>query len=326
MEIVQMQIIFSLIVAVLLYKIKLIDDRKHFNFERFKNYLRVQPISNCNLDRLDEPDTWLEKDILLQLMAIYGRLIHNQGAKHAILDYYKDYKDNEKTRKFLCWPIGLLTAYLIITANGYSLGSGLLKLIFEGLIIFLSIKVCLKQHTISLFNNPVINVENSEEAKRIYLETQGAIDKDILSYQRKYKIRRNVHIILYNDSHEVYLQERDSNAPTNPNTIGLFGGGMEENEKPKDAIIRELKEETDYDLHDSQPLDIGNVIIGGNHVVRYVYYEKYDEKSSLDCKEGKRGIWLSRDKIKIHSKIIQFDKKILEKFFSEIISSPDVSK
>lgn len=44
------------------------------------------------------------------------------------------------------------------------------------------------------------------------------------------------------------VQRRDDNAPTSPNMLGLFGGTVELEETPLDAIERELKEETSLDI------------------------------------------------------------------------------
>lgn len=44
------------------------------------------------------------------------------------------------------------------------------------------------------------------------------------------------------------FQKRDANAPTNPNKIGLFGGGIEAGESVIAAVIRELKEELEIEV------------------------------------------------------------------------------
>src|ERR1700729_3957987 len=50
------------------------------------------------------------------------------------------------------------------------------------------------------------------------------------------------------DTYYFFLQMRDSTATNNPNRLGLFGGGLEGEESPEEAIIREIKEELNFDL------------------------------------------------------------------------------
>ena len=44
------------------------------------------------------------------------------------------------------------------------------------------------------------------------------------------------------------MQMRDANAARYPNTLGFFGGGIEEGETPLTALIREAKEELALDI------------------------------------------------------------------------------
>ena len=43
---------------------------------------------------------------------------------------------------------------------------------------------------------------------------------------------------------KIAFQRRDNQAPTDPNVLGLFGGGIEKGELPLDAAYREIHEET----------------------------------------------------------------------------------
>jgi len=45
---------------------------------------------------------------------------------------------------------------------------------------------------------------------------------------------------------EVYLQKRDCDAPTRPGKYSFFGGGVEKDESPEEAMLRETREELDY--------------------------------------------------------------------------------
>jgi 8-oxo-dGTP diphosphatase len=55
--------------------------------------------------------------------------------------------------------------------------------------------------------------------------------------------------IILEKNKEFLLQLRDDKAPTAPNKWALFGGGIEENENPEEAIIREIEEELSIKLN-----------------------------------------------------------------------------
>lgn len=65
-----------------------------------------------------------------------------------------------------------------------------------------------------------------------------------------------VKVFVKNDRLGKYLfQLRDNNpAITNPNTYGLLGGNFEDNEKPIEALVRELKEEINISVDNIQEL------------------------------------------------------------------------
>ncbi len=77
--------------------------------------------------------------------------------------------------------------------------------------------------------------------------------EDIEKYTRHLAIpkthKQGISIILLNKNQEILMQQRD-NIPTitYPGYWGLFGGSMEDNETPEEAIIREVKEEINFDL------------------------------------------------------------------------------
>lgn len=57
-----------------------------------------------------------------------------------------------------------------------------------------------------------------------------------------------VKIILLNPEGKLLLNHRDKNSQFSPNCWSLFGGKIEPEETPEQAIVREIKEETDFDL------------------------------------------------------------------------------
>lgn len=94
-------------------------------------------------------------------------------------------------------------------------------------------------------------------------------------------------IILENDEGDILLYLRD-NKPTIPfpNHWDLFGGHIEEGETPEEALVREVKEELDYDLINYQFFKEYNCQEGDvNPNIKYVYSGKIDkpiEKLTLD--------------------------------------------
>lgn len=55
-------------------------------------------------------------------------------------------------------------------------------------------------------------------------------------------------IILQNQKGEFLLHLRDGNTPKMPHQWSLVGGAVDPGELPKDAVIREVKEETNFDV------------------------------------------------------------------------------
>ena len=75
------------------------------------------------------------------------------------------------------------------------------------------------------------------------------------------KVKLGAGIILYNEDNEIMLQLRENIPEIRfPNCWVLFGGGIEANEFPKDAITREIFEET-------------SMILTNPEFIRTYYYE-----------------------------------------------------
>ena len=184
-----MELIFSLIVAVLLYRIKLIDDRKLINFGRFKKYLQREGIVE-EKNNVWEYEAWLDKDIRFELWEQYQKNKNDEGKKQAILDFYKDYKDNEDTRIFVFSLIVVNIVYLIVK-NVYHADHcvNLYLSIYEIILIVFSIYACLKSPKNSLFNNRMLNPQNSKIIKKNFESIQKEIERDIQLILKKYGVR-----------------------------------------------------------------------------------------------------------------------------------------
>ena len=102
-------------------------------------------------------------------------------------------------------------------------------------------------------------------------------------------MRQGAVVILRRDDGTVLMQHRDNNpAITNPDYWALPGGAVDKNEGPKQAAIREMWEETNYQLEESDltPVCEAPQIIKGQEVTRHVYLVKYDGQP-IQCLEGR---------------------------------------
>lgn len=105
-------------------------------------------------------------------------------------------------------------------------------------------------------------------------------------------------IILYDDKKRILFQHRTDDASTYPNYYGLFGGGIEKGEAPRDTIIRECYEELEYRLR--EPKSVLNIIcdsIYGEKRNKFIFMEKYDKSQKLILHEGQGLEWIRLDKI-----------------------------
>ena len=96
------------------------------------------------------------------------------------------------------------------------------------------------------------------------------------------------------------MQERDENAPVDPEKWGLLGGGGEPHEAPLDAAVRELAEESVLTDHDLQ--------LFGTHVLPCASGGKQDHVSlfgaqtsatdaDIRCGEGRQIVFVAPDAI-----------------------------
>ena len=181
-----MKILIPVLIAILSYKIKLIDDRKSENFKKFKNYLKRHPEGRSEHD-LGEFDEWLDKDMQYQLMGEYDAAMKNEGRKQAILDYYRDFDDNEGSRRILIGFILINVILFIFISIGYVNVSNLLVY----LIPILSVILCIVPPESNIFNNRIVNVDNSPKSKEIYENTEKKIKSEIAKIKLKEHVLGN---------------------------------------------------------------------------------------------------------------------------------------
>lgn len=107
-----------------------------------------------------------------------------------------------------------------------------------------------------------------------------------------------------------FLQVRDHNAPRLPGFFGFFGGGLENDESPDEALVREIKDELGLTLTGEQRLfSRYEALTSINHVYIVDADERFD--GNVTVYEGERGEFLSETQIKQEDKICDSDKLIL---------------
>ena len=122
---------------------------------------------------------------------------------------------------------------------------------------------------------------------------------------------------------EFFLSHRSKNAKQYPNYWSFWGGGIENNETPEDALLREIKEELDWNpdqysflgiYYDSMPNE------------KHIFITKVDNDFEKQIKilESQGGAFFTIENIKEEKMIIPEDKEILNKVFKTVSSStPD---
>ncbi len=103
-------------------------------------------------------------------------------------------------------------------------------------------------------------------------------------------------IVLYNTDYEILLQYRSKDSKKYPNYWGFFGGKIEPNETPLEAILRETKEEIDYEL--VEPILFYEAFNIDNNNPHYFFIEAFDDNKTLCLLEGEALGWHSIEQAK----------------------------
>jgi len=107
-------------------------------------------------------------------------------------------------------------------------------------------------------------------------------------------------VILENDQNEILLYLRDNKPDIPfPHHWDLFGGYIEEGETPEEALVREVKEELNYNLKDFRFFKEYDCTSGDVHPnTKYVYVGRINEPiENLSLQEGERLKFFSHDEI-----------------------------
>jgi 8-oxo-dGTP diphosphatase len=136
-----------------------------------------------------------------------------------------------------------------------------------------------------------------------------------LSWDYNYSMEKTLaEIVLVNSKNQILLQHRTRDAPTFPNMYCIFGGKVEEGERPEDAVKRECYEELEYTL--SNPKLILNFtiesVLGKRN--KFIFTEKYNESKELVLHEGQGMVWVGKDDYSSYN-IIDHDLVTIQKIF-----------
>ncbi len=100
------------------------------------------------------------------------------------------------------------------------------------------------------------------------------------------------------NNNKVLLQLRDDKTPINPNMWGFFGGSSENNEKPIETFIREIKEELEIVLKKNEIKELCNYYNPDYHMHRYVFFVDKDvNEKEIILNEGKSFKWVALDEV-----------------------------
>lgn len=113
------------------------------------------------------------------------------------------------------------------------------------------------------------------------------------------KYIRGAALILIKDKKALMMLRDNKPEISYPNHWSITGGSVEKGESPKQAAMRELREETGY--ISKNPIKFSEAIYTddkGRHIHAFRYYEIYDGLQQLNCYEGQKIAFLSTSEIK----------------------------
>jgi len=123
------------------------------------------------------------------------------------------------------------------------------------------------------------------------------------------KERKVALIIFYDEDGKILLQDR-AGISKHGEKWGYFGGGIEEGETPEEAVVRETKEELEFDLVKYKY--IGEVITMDERgkIIRQVFISKLSSLNEFKQIEGESMQLFTLDEAKEKKKVFGGDKVI----------------
>ncbi len=121
-------------------------------------------------------------------------------------------------------------------------------------------------------------------------------------------------IVLYDDNGRALLQQRTDDAKKLPGYWAFFGGGIEKEESPKDAVVRESYEELRVSLVSPKLVLEREFNIKDEQGYMYVFVHPIENKNLIELHEGQGLGWFFFHEVK-YLTMIEHDKEILEYLF-----------
>ena len=151
--------------------------------------------------------------------------------------------------------------------------------------------------------------KSSNEVKKCDLRTIYIIK--LIRYVMK--TRKVALIIFYDNKKRILLQDRKGISKIGEEW-GYFGGGIEEGESPEETIIREVKEELDFDLENPKFIGIDKNQVNEEKIVeRYTFIFPLENNfSKFNQIEGDNMQLFTLDEAK-NLKMVPGDELVLER-------------
>ena len=123
---------------------------------------------------------------------------------------------------------------------------------------------------------------------------------------------RNVAIIiLYDQDKKILLQHRAEDAKMLPGYWAFFGGGIEADETPEQAVKRETLEELNYTLKNPTLIIKQDFLSKDETTEKHVFVEEFDPSKKITLGEGQNFGWFHLSEIN-KLKIIDHDIEVLK--------------
>lgn len=170
-------------------------------------------------------------------------------------------------------------------------------------------KIIAKKTNIEILNNDYETIKTLKE------NNINKADRTKKSKKEMNNIKK-VALLLIKIKNKFLFFKRSEFETTNPNKYGMLGGGIEKNETPKQAIIREVKEEANVDLKNFKFFK--KYIYNKTTELNIFYTEKFPiNEIKLDKKEHTSFELFSLKEILNNEEMISTNKKIIKDFLNK---------